>query len=81
LRRCRIDPRSGTVKSEWLEQRCCEFAMVNPANQGLDARFAWMAVAQRERGNDPLQAMKSSTCRLASALSGARLPAVLSPNR
>jgi all-trans-8'-apo-beta-carotenal 15,15'-oxygenase len=58
LRRCRIDPRSGTVQSEWLEQRCCEFAMVNPAKQGLNARFAWMAVAQRERGNDPLQAIE-----------------------
>ncbi|MDA0717652.1 MAG: carotenoid oxygenase family protein [Cyanobacteria bacterium] len=58
LRRCRIDPRGGTVRSEWLEQRCCEFAMVNPAKQGLDARFAWMAVAQRERGNDPLQAIE-----------------------
>jgi all-trans-8'-apo-beta-carotenal 15,15'-oxygenase len=58
LRRCRIDPSSGTVRSEWLEQRCCEFAMVNPAKQGLNARFAWMAVAQRERGNDPLQAIE-----------------------
>ena len=58
LRRCRIDPRSGTVQSEWLEQRCCEFAMVNPAKQGLNARFAWMAVAERERGNDPLQAIE-----------------------
>jgi len=46
------------VQSEWLEQRCCEFAMVNPAKQGLNARFAWMAVAQRERGNDPLQAIE-----------------------
>jgi all-trans-8'-apo-beta-carotenal 15,15'-oxygenase len=58
LRRCRIDPRSGTVQSEWLEQRCCEFAMVNPARQGLQPRFAWMAVAERERGNDPLQAIE-----------------------
>ncbi|WP_094559118.1 carotenoid oxygenase family protein [Synechococcus sp. 8F6] len=58
LRRCRIDPRTGAVQSEWLEQRCCEFAMVNPARQGLEARFAWMAVAERERGNDPLQAIE-----------------------
>jgi all-trans-8'-apo-beta-carotenal 15,15'-oxygenase len=58
LRRCRIDPRSGVVKSEWLEQRCCEFAMVNPARQGLEPRFAWMAVAERQRGNGPLQAIE-----------------------
>ncbi len=49
LRRCRIDPRSGAVQREWLEQRCCDFAMVNPAHQGLEARFAWMAVAECER--------------------------------
>ncbi len=58
LRRCRIDPRTGAVKSEWLEQRCCEFAMVNPARQGLEARFAWMAVAERQQGNGPLQAIE-----------------------
>ena len=32
--------------------------MVNPERQGLPARFAWMAVAEREIGNDPLQAIK-----------------------
>ena len=58
LRRCRINPRSGAVQSEWLEQRCCEFAMVNPAHQGLEARFAWMAVAECESGNGPLQAIE-----------------------
>jgi all-trans-8'-apo-beta-carotenal 15,15'-oxygenase len=31
---------------------------VNPARQGLNARYAWMAVAERERGNDPLQAIE-----------------------
>jgi len=41
-----------------LEERCCEFAMVNPHRQGLQARYAWMAVAGRERGNDPLQAIE-----------------------
>ncbi len=58
LQRCRIDPASGTVRVEVLEQRCCEFAMVNPQQQGLAARYAWMAVAGRERGNDPLQAIE-----------------------
>lgn len=58
LHRCRIDLATGTVSSERLEERCCEFAMVNPARVGLDARYAWMAVTHRERGNDPLQAIE-----------------------
>jgi all-trans-8'-apo-beta-carotenal 15,15'-oxygenase len=62
--RCRIDlalartDPQRAVSQEWLEQRCCEFACVNPARQGLNARYAWMAVAERERGNDPLQAIE-----------------------
>ena len=32
--------------------------MVNSAHQGLEARFAWMAVAECERGNGPLQAIE-----------------------
>ena len=58
LHRCRIDLATGAVSSERLEERCCEFAMVNPARVGLDARYAWMAVTHRERGNDPLQAIE-----------------------
>jgi len=64
LLRCRIDLEraqsdpTGAVRHDWLEQRCCEFAMVNPARQGLEPRYAWMAVAERERGNDPLQAIE-----------------------
>ena len=58
LMRCRIDLEARKVRQEWLEQRCCEFACVNPAHQGLEARYAWMAVAERERGNDPLQAIE-----------------------
>lgn len=58
LMRCRIDLEARKVRQEWLEQRCCEFACVNPARQGLEARYAWMAVAERERGNDPLQAIE-----------------------
>ena len=58
LQRCRINPATGAVSTELLEQRCCEFAMVNPDRQGLPARYAWMAVAGRERGNDPLQAIE-----------------------
>jgi all-trans-8'-apo-beta-carotenal 15,15'-oxygenase len=58
LQRCRIDTATAAVAVEVLEERCCEFAMVNPTRQGLDARYAWMAVAGRERGNDPLQAIE-----------------------
>lgn len=64
LLRCRIDlsragsDPAGAVRHDWLEQRCCEFATVHPARQGLEPRFAWMAVAERERGNDPLQAIE-----------------------
>ena len=58
LQRCVIDTVSGAVSWSVIEERTCEFAMVNPRRQGLEARFAWMAVAERERGNDPLQALE-----------------------
>jgi all-trans-8'-apo-beta-carotenal 15,15'-oxygenase len=58
LQRCTLDLTSGSVTSEPLSPRCCEFAMVNPRLVGLRARHAWMAVAERERGNDPLQAIQ-----------------------
>ena len=47
-----------SVQTERISERTCEFAMVNPERQGLSARFAWMAVAERETGNDPLQAIQ-----------------------
>ena len=58
LEQCRIDLRSSTVQTRRYSERCCEFAMVNPNHEGLPCRYAWMAVAQREQGNDPLQAIK-----------------------
>ena len=58
LEQCRIDLNSGTVSTTRLSERCCEFAMVNPTREGLPSRYAWMAVAERETGNDPLQAIK-----------------------
>jgi len=58
LKRCRIDLASGAVSTELLEERCCEFAMVNPQRVGLEARYAWMAVTEQERGNAPLQAIE-----------------------
>jgi len=58
LERCTIDLSTNTVRTERLSERCCEFAMVNPRREGLSCRYAWMAVAERETGNDPLQAFK-----------------------
>jgi all-trans-8'-apo-beta-carotenal 15,15'-oxygenase len=58
LEQCRINLERGSVQTTRLSERCCEFAMVNPQRQGLAARYAWMAVAERETGNDPLQAIK-----------------------
>ncbi|MFM9041553.1 MAG: carotenoid oxygenase family protein [Vulcanococcus sp.] len=58
LEQCRINLSDGSVSSQRLSERCCEFAMVNPEREGLPCRFAWMAVTERETGNDPLQAIK-----------------------
>ena len=58
LHRCRLDLSRGTVQTERISERTCEFAMVNPDFQGSAARYAWMAVAERETGNDPLQAIQ-----------------------
>ena len=58
LERCRIDTETATAQRERLSERCCEFAMVNPNRVGLQARYSWMAVAEREQGNDPLQAIR-----------------------
>ena len=58
LERCRIDTEVATAQRERVSERCCEFAMVNPNRVGLKARYSWMAVAEREQGNDPLQAIR-----------------------
>ena len=58
LEQCRIDLSDGSISTTRLSERCCEFAMVNPQCEGLPSRYAWMAVAERETGNDPLQAIK-----------------------
>ena len=58
LHRCRLDLSRESVQIERISERTCEFAMVNPERQGLSARYAWMAVAERETGNDPLQAIQ-----------------------
>ncbi len=58
LSRCRINISTKEVASSVLSNQCCEFAMVNPTKQGLEARFSWMATAQQKTGNAPLQAIK-----------------------
>ena len=58
LEQCRINLAEGTLSTTRLSERCCEFAMVNPEREGLSCRYGWMAVAERETGNDPLQAIK-----------------------
>ena len=58
LHRCRLDLSREMVQTERIANRTCEFAMVNPQRQGLSAQYAWMAVAEREIGNDPLQAIQ-----------------------
>ena len=58
LERCTIDLIHGHVARRRLGERCCEFATVHPRRQGQRHRYVWMAVAQRERGNAPLQAIE-----------------------
>ena len=58
LHRCRLDLSREMVQTERIANRTCEFAMVNPQRQGLSAQYAWMAVAERDIGNDPLQAIQ-----------------------
>ena len=58
LHRCRLDLSRERVNTDRITNRTCEFAMVNPDRQGQCARYAWMAVAERETGNDPLQAIQ-----------------------
>ena len=58
LHRTHLNLDIGSVHTECLSERCCEFAMVNPAVQGLRARFAWMAAAEHEQGNAPLQVIQ-----------------------
>ncbi|MCP9813875.1 carotenoid oxygenase family protein [Synechococcus lacustris] len=58
LERCSINLETNSVETERLSERCCEFAMVNPHKEGEKARYGWMAIAEREQGNAPLQAIK-----------------------
>ena len=58
LKRCRLNLKTKKFEIETLSEQCCEFAMVNPNNEGYFARFSWMASAAKEKGNGPLQRIK-----------------------
>ncbi len=58
LKRCNINLQKRNCVLETLSQQCCEFAMVNPKYQGFSARYSWMAIAEKKRGNGPLQGIK-----------------------
>jgi all-trans-8'-apo-beta-carotenal 15,15'-oxygenase len=58
LRRCRLDPKNNVMDVHWIEEHCCEFAMVNPLYQGSEASFAWMAVSERKQAPSFFQAVE-----------------------
>ena len=58
LSRCEINLSNNKVRKTRFSEQCCEFAMVNPHYQGLKCQFSWMAIAEKERGYAPLQAIK-----------------------
>ncbi len=58
LKRCRFNLDTQNIKIKTLSNQCCEFAMVNPNFQGIRAEYSWMATAENEIGNAPLQAIK-----------------------
>ena len=58
LSRCAINLIKNDVKTTSFSEQCCEFGMVNPNLEGLPSRFSWMAIAAKETGYAPLQAIK-----------------------
>lgn len=57
LTQVRLNLAEGGFRKKTVNGRYGEFAMVNPRNEGLSARYAWMAGASRQIGklNAPLQ--------------------------
>ena len=58
LSKCEINLVNQKVQTTRYSEQCCEFAMVNPHQEGLSARYSWMAVAGKPKGYAPLQAIK-----------------------
>jgi all-trans-8'-apo-beta-carotenal 15,15'-oxygenase len=46
---------TGTAQRKLLESRCCEFPTIDPTRVGLPYRYAFIAAAQMDEGNAPLQ--------------------------
>ncbi len=58
LKECRINLDKNEISTTQLSGQCCEFGTINPKQEGITARFSWMATAERKTGNGPLQAIK-----------------------
>ncbi len=69
LKRCRINLLTKKIEQEVLSNQCCEFAMVNPKLQGYSAEYSWMATAEKDNGNGPLQAIKKLNLNTKEAIS------------
>jgi all-trans-8'-apo-beta-carotenal 15,15'-oxygenase len=57
LWRFTLDLNSGTVDSQLIENRCCEFPCVNPGKVGREHRYTFLGAAHNATGNAPLQAI------------------------
>jgi all-trans-8'-apo-beta-carotenal 15,15'-oxygenase len=57
LWRFSLDLNNGTVDSNLIEGRCCEFPWVNPDKVGREHRYIFIGAAHNSTGNAPLQAI------------------------
>ena len=57
LWRFRMQPASGTIQRQLLDERCCEFPTLHPDHVGRPYRYAYLAAAHHPTGNAPLQAI------------------------
>ena len=57
LWRFTLNLKSGKVRREMLESRCCEFPTHNPDKVGRDYQYLYIGAAANEVGNAPLQAI------------------------
>ncbi|MGF1486966.1 MAG: carotenoid oxygenase family protein [Prochloraceae cyanobacterium] len=49
--------KDGSVKSELINPRCCEFPAINPDRVGRDYRYLFIGAAHNSTGNAPLQSI------------------------
>lgn len=55
--RFHLQLQDGTVKSDLIENRCCEFPSIHPHYVGRDYRYVYVSAAHAATGNAPLQAL------------------------